>query len=247
MTTAIRVIGPGRAGLSFARALEAAGCAVEVLDRAASVAGAAAGVDAVLIATPDRAIASVAAAITPGDAVVLHCSGATTLTCLEPHPRRGSIHPLMSLPNAEVGAAKLAPGGWFAVAGDPLAEELVDRLGGRRFVVADQHRALYHAAAAVSANHLVVLLAQVERLADQVGVPVEAFFDLARGAFDDVIARGAAAALTGPAARGDEATLDAHRAALPEAERELYDVLAGAARHLARHSSRPRGDGGDLP
>jgi predicted short-subunit dehydrogenase-like oxidoreductase (DUF2520 family) len=47
------------------------------------------------------------------------------------------------------------------------------------------------------------------------------------------VAHGAAAALTGPAARGDHTTLDAHRVALPPSERGLYDTLVVAAQHLA--------------
>ena len=187
-----------------------------------------------LIATPDRSIAEVAAAVTPGDAVVLHCSGATGLAPMTHHVRHGSIHPLMALPSAEIGAERLAGGGWFAIAGDSIAAELVAVLGGRSFVVDDGSRALYHATAAVSANHLVALLGQVERLAVSVGVPVEAFLDLARGSFDDVIANGAAAALTGPAARGEAATLAAHRAALPPEELALYDTLVTAAQQLAQ-------------
>lgn len=191
-------------------------------------------VDVVLIATQDRAIPDVADAIEPGAAAVLHCSGATTLVAVSRHERHGSIHPLMALPDTETGAERLRSGGWFAVAGDPVAAELVTSLAGRSFEVADEHRALYHATAAVGANHLVALLAQVERLATQVGVPVEAFFDLAAGSFADVRSRGAKVALTGPAARGDHATLAAHIAALPEAERELYQVLADAAGELGQ-------------
>ena len=67
-----------------------------------------------------------------------------------------------------------------------LATELVDVLGGRSFSVADDKRALYHATAAVSANHVVALLGQVERLASQVGVPLQAFLDMAQGSLDDV-------------------------------------------------------------
>jgi len=40
-------------------------------------------------------------------------------------------------------------------------------------------------------------------------------------------------ALTGPASRGDMATIDAHLAALPEAERSTYVALAHAAFELA--------------
>ena len=231
----IRIIGPGRAGRSFALALGEAGAEVELLERRASAADAADDVDVVLICTPDAAIAEVATVIVPGEAAVLHCSGATGLDVLAGHERVGSVHPLMSLPDPETGASRLRAGGWFAVSGDPVAIALVERLGGRHFVVDDELRALYHAAAAVSANHLVALMGQVERLAALAGVPVDAFLDLAAGSFDDVRRAGAAAALTGPAARGDHQTMDAHRQALPPEEVALYDALAEAAARLAGH------------
>ena len=54
----VRIIGAGRAGTSFARALGAAGWNVAgVLRRGDELAGAAAGVDLLVLATPDAAIA----------------------------------------------------------------------------------------------------------------------------------------------------------------------------------------------
>ena len=45
-----------------------------------------------------------------------------------------------------------------------------------------------------------------------------------RATIDNVAALGPAAALTGPAARGDEATLERHLAALDPSEREAYEA-----------------------
>lgn len=236
MTLRIRIIGAGRAGGSFARALQQVGVESEVVARD-GIETVGEGADGVLIATPDAAIAEVAAAIRPSDAVVMHCSGATDLGALSTHTDAGSpvgsLHPLMALPDPSVGAERLLGGGWFAVAGHRLAARLADLMGGRSFEVDDDARALYHATAAVSANHLVALLAQVERLAARVGVPVEAFLELAQGSFDDVAAHGARAALTGPAARGDIETLDKHRGALGDDEVDLYNALSAAATNLA--------------
>jgi predicted short-subunit dehydrogenase-like oxidoreductase (DUF2520 family) len=79
------------------------------------------------------------------------------------------------------------------------------------------------------------LMGQVERVAARVGVPLEAFLALARGSLDNVAALGPAAALTGPAARGDEATLDRHRAALDPSELPAYEAMVAEARRLAGH------------
>jgi predicted short-subunit dehydrogenase-like oxidoreductase (DUF2520 family) len=222
----VRIIGPGRAGTSLHGALDAVGWEVRPLvGRGGDLAGAATGVDVVVIATPDAAIAPVAAAIDPGDAAVVHLAGSIGLDALAPHLRRAAVHPLLSMPDAEVGSTRLRAGGWFAVAGDPMAAAMVDALGGRRFEVADDDRARYHATACIASNHVVALLGQVERLAATVGVPVEAFIELTAGSVDNVAALGARRALTGPAARGDLETLERHREALPADELELYDVL----------------------
>lgn len=232
---ALRVVGPGRAGQSLMRALERAGWAVAApRHRDDDMADAAAGVDLLVIATPDAAIAGVAAAVRPEpDTVVAHLAGSLGLDVLAPHRRRAAIHPLTALPDPETGAGRLASGAWFAVAGDALGARVVADLGGRSFTVADADRAAYHAAACIAANHLVALLGQVERVAVAAGVPFEAFIDLARGALHDVAARGPAAALTGPVARGDHATVARHLAALDPSERPAYEALAAAAARLA--------------
>ena len=85
----------------------------------------------------------------------------------------------------------------------------------------------------VASNHLVALMGQVARLADAEGVPLEACLGLAAGSLDNVRGVGPSAALTGPAARGDEETVAAHLAALPADERATYRALATEARRLA--------------
>lgn len=175
-----------------------------------------------------------AAAVTPDErTVVAHLAGSLGLDVLAPHPRTAGLHPLVAMPDADVGAARLAAGAWFGVAGDPLAQRAVEDLGGRWFPVADADRAAYHAAAVVASNHLVALMGQVERIAESVGVPGEAYLDLARGSLDNVAHLGARAALTGPVVRGDWETVARHLAALPPAERETYRAMAAAARKLA--------------
>lgn len=227
---AVRVIGPGRAGLSFARALDKAGWRVEgVLGRGDEVAGAAGGVDLLLITTPDPDIADVAASVAPVEGcVVAHAAGALGLEVLAPHPRRASIHPLRSLPTSTSDLF----GAWFAVAGDDLAGRVVADLEGRLVPVADADRTIYHAAAVMASNHLVALLGVVERVAADAGVPLDAYLDLVRSTVDNVAVLGPAGALTGPVARGDGETIARHLAAIPEAERPAYEALSAAAARL---------------
>ena len=228
---AVRLIGPGRAGRSLARALAAAdGWRVAgVLGRVDDVAAAAVGVDLLVLAVPDAAVAGVAAAVRPSPGcAVAHLAGSLTLDVLGHHDRRASIHPLVAIPTPDTQLA----GRWFAVAGDPIAERVVDALGGRAIAVADADRVAYHAAACIASNHLVALLGQVERVAEQAGVPLDAYLDLVRGTVDNVAALGPAAALTGPVARGDWATVDRHRAAIDAGELPGYDAMVDLALRL---------------
>ncbi len=240
--TTVRLIGPGRAGRSLAAALADVGCDVRgVLTRHDDVSSAARGVDVLVIATPDAAIADVAARVRPvRTTVVVHLSGALGLDVLAPHPRRASLHPLVPLPSPEVGRVRLRSGITFAVAGDPVAEDLARRLDGSVVAVDDEHRAAYHAAACIASNHLVALMGQVERVAASAGLDLATFVGLARAALTDVAELGPAAALTGPAARGDEATLDRHRRTLDHTEVPGYEAGVALARRLAR--DRPTDD-----
>lgn len=231
----LRVIGAGRAGGSLARALESSGWVVGgLLGRHDDPAKAGHGVDLAVIATPDQDIAETAARMEPDPTtVVVHLAGSLGLDVLEPHPRTAALHPLASLPSVEVGAARLRAGMWFAVAGDPIAARIVADLGGRSFTVPDEQRAAYHAAACIASNHVVAVLGQVERVAAAAGVPRAPFVDLAAVSVANVAEMGPAAALTGPAARGDEATIARHLRALDPSEHDGYRAGAALARRLA--------------
>jgi len=233
------IVGGGRAGWSFHRALTTSGwVGDEPHGRHDDLNGLAERSDIIILAVPDDRIAEVATTITPGQASVLHLSGVKTLEVLLPHERRGSVHPLMSLPDPETGAQRLRAGTVFAVAGDPSATDVVEALGGHVVAIDEDLRPLYHATAAIAANHLVALCGQVERLASEVGVPVAAYWELMATTLDNVARAGPAASLTGPAARGDESTLAKHLEALPAREHELYLALAREASRLA---GRPPG------
>jgi len=230
-----RIIGPGRAGCSLSLALGAAGWRVgRPLGPVDDHRGAATGVDLLVVATPDDAVEAVAAGVRPSaTTVVAHLSGSLGLDVLDPHPRRASLHPLVPLPTPEIGARRLLGGATFAVSGDPLAARVAADLGGRAVVVADEDRAAYHAAASIAANHVVALLGQVERVAAGVGLGLDAFLGLTAAALEDVARLGPERALTGPAARGDWATLARHRDALAAEERPGYHAGVALALRLA--------------
>jgi len=215
------VIGAGRVGSAVSARLRERGVAVDREDA-----------DVVLLCVPDRAIAEAAADVPVGPWVA-HTSGATPLAALDPHVRRFSLHPLQSFTRAR-GPEQL-DGAWAAVTaetddGRAVGSELARLLGVRPFALDDDARALYHAGASIASNYLVTLYGAAAALLEDAGAPPEALVPLMRRVIDNDFE------LTGPIARGDWETVDAHLAAIracrPELE-PLYRVLADATATLA--------------
>jgi predicted short-subunit dehydrogenase-like oxidoreductase (DUF2520 family) len=186
----------------------------------------------VLLCVPDRAIAEVARSIEPGPWIA-HTSGATPLSALEPHDRRFGLHPLQSFVLSR-GPEQL-DGAYAAVsAEDDDAREvgfwLARELGLEPFALDDSERALYHAGAVVAASYLVTLHRAASDLVEAAGAPPEALIPLMRRVIENDFE------LTGPAARGDWGTVEAHLEAiqerLPRLE-PLYRALADATAELA--------------
>lgn len=198
----------------------------------------------VLIAVSDCAIGEVAgmlaaAAQTPG--VALHCAGGVDVRVLEPLRARGfacgCFHPLQTICDPAQGAAAL-PGSAFTIAGDPPAAEwarcLATLLDGMPLDVPPDERPRYHAAAVFASNYAAALLDAAEALlADAASIEREvarrALAPLVRASIDNIIERGPEAALTGPIARGDAATIALHLSAL--ADNPLRDLYRAAGRH----------------
>jgi predicted short-subunit dehydrogenase-like oxidoreductase (DUF2520 family) len=212
----IHVVGRGRAGSAIAARLEAKGLLVADDEPA----------DLVLLCVPDHAISQVAQGLPVGPWVA-HVSGATPLRALDPHRRRFGLHPLQTF--VPGGGPGQLDGAWGAVTAEAAdAREagrwLAAALGLQAFDLADDHRALYHAGAAIASNYLVTLYRMAERAFAQAGAPPEALIPLMRRTIDNGFE------LTGPIARGDQTTIDAHLAALGA---HLPDLLP-AYRALAR-------------
>jgi len=218
MFTTVRVVGHGRVGSAIGARLRERGIALHEEQP-----------DLVLLCVPDSAIRDVAADIAPGPWVA-HVSGATALAALAPHVRRFGVHPLQTFTRAR-GPEQL-DGAWAAVTAetdDARARGfwLAEQLGLRPFELRDESRILYHAGAAMASNYLVTLHRLASRLFEQAGAPPEALLPLMRRTVDNGFE------LTGPIARGDWATVDAHLAAIHEAAPEIEIVYRALAQVTA--------------
>ncbi len=224
----ITIVGAGRAGTSFATALERVGHRTLLLSHHEHALVPSSEPDVVMLCVPDATIANVAHSLARGPYVVAHVAGSKGLDVLNGHERVGSLHPLATLPSGERGASRLR-GATFCVSGDPLMFEIVASLEGKIITVGEEQRTLYHASATAASNHLVALMGHVQSLAVAAGLDLEDFLSLSRQALEDVVEFGPVNALTGPASRGDVATIAAHVAAIPESERHTYVALSNAA------------------
>ncbi len=223
MISTVRVVGIGRAGSAIAARLSERGLTVSAGREAAADA------DLVLLAVPDAAISDVAQRLPIGPWVA-HVSGATSLHALDPHVRRFSVHPLQTL-TRERGPEQL-DGAWSAVTAETdeardAARWLAGILGLHAFDLADADKPLYHAGAAMASNFLVTLHAAAARLLEESHAPPEALLPLMTRTIENGFV------LTGPIARGDWSTVEAHLRALEERAPDLvplYRALADATR-----------------
>ena len=264
------IVGAGRAATALGALLPRAGHRVVAAsgreasrDRvAAHVPGArftsdeevAVAADAIILGVPDDLLAPTCEAIAPklrAGAAVVHLSGSASLDVLVSARETGaltlSLHPLQTFPDVESGIERL-PGSGFAVTSDSeegsaLGERLARDAGGTPFRLADDAKPLYHSAAVFASNYLAVVEGLAERLFLEAGIaePVPLFAPLAAATLDNVTRLGPAAALTGPAARGDAGTVRRNLEALDRSAPSAipaYVALARVACEMAERAGR---------
>lgn len=238
----------GLAGF-FSRSAERAREAAAFAGGAAfgSLADAADAADVLFVTTPDAAIESVAGKLAQLDLrgrVVAHCSGATGSSALEACREAGasvaSCHPLYAVSSRFESWQELARC-WFTLEGDGAAcealEGLLDALGARHARIDAGQKARYHAAAVMASNLVVGLYDMAAEELESCGFAradaEAALAPLFLGNAEHVASAGVAASLTGPAARGDEATIERHLACLGGDERAVYELLTARCREIA--------------
>lgn len=263
----VSVVSAGRVGTAFGAALERRGHVVSAVvarsDTSRELASrrlpearvlgpveAARAAELVILAVPDSALPGVVSELAEAEAfrpghIVVHVAGAVGAEVLRPAADAGAVvvaaHPAMTFTGGEADVDRMEGCSWALTAPDEVGlvvgQMLVMETGGLPVTVAESHRALYHAALAHGANHLVSLVNDAaEALASSFAVlpggAVEGDPDgllgpdaqalarrtlepLLRAALDNVLASGPAA-LTGPVMRGDAVTVSRHLDALEE-------------------------------
>lgn len=241
MARRVGIVGNGRVGGAFARALAAAGDEIVAVIGRGEPLDALAGADVVILAVPDQALVQVAADVIPlisRATLLVHTSGANDLRMFGPHGMRvGMLHPAtpISAPTQSLSGVT------FGVIGtnDSQTElaEIVAAIGGTVLWLEETWRLPYHAALVHASNHLVALVADAVHMMSDSTDPV-VILPLLRQTIDNIEQHGPEAALTGPVVRGDAATVRAHLSALTPDLRVSYRENARRALALARRSGR---------
>lgn len=268
----VAFVGAGRAGGALATALHDAGYAITAVhsrtpEHAAALAGrvgatvvptavaAMRAADLTFITVPDSQVTRIAATVAatgmalPGRGAV-HCSASLGLEATAAlritTAGVGAFHPLQALTGAA--SAPLLRGSGAAIEADPSVRPRLERiaqdLGMTPLPLPAGARRLYHAAAVLTGNAPLALLATAADLLAAAGMErstaERALASLMAGAAANAARDGARAALTGPVVRGDSATVAGHLAALrghPEAE-ALYRSLTAETLRLAGRDGR---------
>jgi predicted short-subunit dehydrogenase-like oxidoreductase (DUF2520 family) len=209
--------------------------------------------DVILLLTPDDVLAQVARQLATlagkkcRGKIVLHGSGALDNQVLRALARygaaTGSIHPMQTFTNNSQPNLK---GVIFAIEGDPRARRaaaaIAGALGGVPVPVASRSKPAYHAAGTLVAGHALALTEAAAQTLINTGFSraqaVHTLLPLIRQMLDNFEKHGPHAAWTGPASRGDYATLKKHQRALrryPSEFGDSYDALVRlSARVLAK-------------
>jgi predicted short-subunit dehydrogenase-like oxidoreductase (DUF2520 family) len=211
----------------------------------------------VLIAVSDQGIEPVAEALAAAgmrSGVALHTCGAKGPDALGALRTAGvacgMLHPLQTIVSADQGTKSLADA-TFGISGDrealQWAGEIVEIVGkgtdgrGRSLHIEPDRLSYYHAGAVMASNVLVAALDAAVILLARAGVERDAALravgPLARTSLENALDAGPQAALTGPIARGDAATVAAHREALRDVDptvAKLYEAAAGHLLQLAK-------------
>lgn len=226
----------------------------------ASAPDVASSAELLLLAVPDTELAGLVSGLAATSAVrpgtfVAHTSGPNGIGVLAPLTDciPLAIHPAMTFTGSDEDIARLADTCFGITAADDVgyavAQSLVLEIGGEPFRIREDARQLYHAALAHAGNHIVTVLADAVDalraalpgelgLDDPDGIAERIIGPLARAALENTLERGQAA-LTGPVARGDAATVASHLAALADVAPALAQAYRDNALRTAQRVHAP--------
>lgn len=200
-------------------------------------------VELAILAVPDDAISALAGSVRLyGGQALVHTSGLLGAEVLEPALAAGSqigaFHPLVSFTADVERSVAAIRGATIALEGDAgllsLLADLADSLGAVPVRLPPGTKPAYHAAAVMASGGLVALLDAIVTLGAVAGLDesgaLAIYGRLIEQTLTNAKSSGVNAALTGPIARGDVGTLEAHIDALRLFAPDVLELYAAGAR-----------------
>src|SRR5580704_3120021 len=202
----------------------------------------------ILITAPDHSVAEVAQELARIGAeelrgkVILHTSGALSSSVLDPVKKCGaavgSMHPLQTFSGVEVPPLE---GRAIAIEGDShavrMARQIARALGAVPVRIERSKKPLYHAAGALAAGNVLVLMEAATRLMTAAGMKrreaVRALLPLTRQVLENFERLGPRAAWTGPLSRGDYGVVAAHMESMKDLPAEFAETYEAVNRLAA--------------
>lgn len=239
----IAIIGAGKAGTYFLEKLKAKGFAVSGYSRTAKSAfkdleelpGHIVGFDLVLLCVPDESIAEVSRSIPVVPGILAHVSGVTDLSSIDKkHPRQAVFYPPMSLTPEAPPEISAIP---FCIE-SPLKEveqelqELARSLGASAHLIDARKRALLHLGAVLSQNFSNYLYGKTYDILKAHKVDFRLLLPLLEQSLERLKFSAPAEVQTGPAVRGDRATMEKHLEMIDD--EELKKVYRLISKNIAR-------------
>ncbi|OWY21917.1 DUF2520 domain-containing protein [Sphingobacteriales bacterium UPWRP_1] len=183
-----------------------------------------------LIAVADDAVAAVSQTMPAVPGVVAHTSGATPMSTLAKHPRRGIFYPLQTFTAAHTVHFEQVP---FCIdallpADAAFLQNIARTLSPRVYAITDEQRRILHVAAVFANNFTNHLLAIADDICQTNGVPFEILKPLIAETLKKTEQQPPRNVQTGPAKRADVHTITQHLQLLETQPqyRHLYRILS---------------------
>jgi predicted short-subunit dehydrogenase-like oxidoreductase (DUF2520 family) len=200
----------------------------------------------VLVCVSDHAISSVGtmlqkSRLLKAQTTVAHMSGCYASTVLGDIPSvyTASMHPLAPCPTPER-AAVVLQGAFYALEGASegvaVLKDIVRSLGGEYALIAAENKVHYHAIAALACNLVVALVHLASEQAQSIAWQhaEKTLLNFAKAGIEQAQILGISEGLTGPAFRGDTATVAQHIQSLSGEALIIYKLLSKEVLRIAK-------------
>lgn len=182
-----------------------------------------------VVAVRDNAIAEIAQAMSGTGGLWVHTCGATDESVLRAaSPTCGSLYPLQTFTRDREVDLSGVPFLISAPDADTLARirQIAEALSGKVTVTDAGKRMRIHAAAVFACNFANRMWVHADNILRDAGEDLTLLKPLIEETVRKAMAMPPAQAQTGPAVRGDSASMERHRSVLTPGQREIYDAVS---------------------